>query len=374
MAAYSSLEGKANFTPPDNLPTKIPCGEVTRYIVDCLTATGAPLHGAHALAEVLVAADTRGHYSHGLNRLEMYVNDLKRGLCDGAATPTIEKESVSTALVQGNNGLGPVVGKFCMNLAIEKARETGIGWVAARGSNHYGIAGYYAMMASSQGLMGMSFTNTSPIVAPTRAKAGVLGTNPICLAAPGRTIDDPFVLDMATCTAAAGKIEIQNRKGEPLPDGWAMGTDGKVTTDPKEAMKASALLPLGGDELHSGYKGYGLAMMVEVFCGIMAGSHFGPNIRKWFQTEEPADLGHAFVAIDQSFFAPGFEGRMGDLMDHCRNMEPVDPEKPVLVAGDPERSCEERIRREGGVTYLAQQMNESWKLAKLLGVEPMKGL
>lgn len=339
-------------------------------MVDCMTSVGTPKPHAVALADVLVAADTRGHFSHGLNRLEMYVNDVQKEVCDGSAVPTITKETVSTALVNGNNGLGPVVGNFCIDLAIKKAKETGIGWVCTRGSNHYGIAGWYAMRATEAGLLGMSFTNTSPLVAPTRAKKAAIGTNPISLSAPARN-GDQFVLDMATCVVAVGKIEVERRKENPIPEGWAINKSGQPTTNAKDGMEG-ALMPLGGSELHSGYKGYGLGMLVEVFCGILSGGQYGPNVRKWMQTDRPADLGQCFVAIDPSCFAPGFEDRMSDMMDYCRNMEPADPSKPVLAAGDPERSHIEKVNKDGGITYHINQITDSWKLAKVLGVKPME--
>ncbi|KAG0713906.1 malate dehydrogenase [Chionoecetes opilio] len=363
-------EEKAKFTAPGDLSTKYKVKEVHRYMVDCMTAVGTPKGHAAALADVLVAADCRGHFSHGLNRLEMYVNDVKQKICNGGAVPSITKESVSTALVHGNNGLGPVVGNFCMDLAVKKAKETGIGWVCTRGSNHYGIAGWYSMRASKEGLLGMSVTNTSPLVAPTRAKKPALGTNPLSVAAPGKDGDD-FVLDMATCVVALGKIEIERRKDNPIPEGWALDKDGKPTTNATEGMQG-ALMPLGGTELHSGYKGFGLGMLVEVFCGIMSGGQYGPNVRRGMQTDKEADLGQAFMALDPSFFAPGFEDRLGDLMNHCRNMEPADPSKPVLVAGDPERQHIGKVEEEDGITYHINQINDSWKLAKALNVKPMQ--
>jgi len=365
-------EAKAKFAPPDDLGNTVAVAEVRRFMVAALGAAGVEEGKAGQLADVLVAADTRGHYSHGLNRLEMYVNDCLTGTCNGNAAPTVTKQSVSTALVNGNNALGPVVGDFCMDLAISKAKETGIGWVCARGSNHYGIAGWYAMRASNQGLLGMSFTNTSPLVAPTRAKTAALGTNPIAVAAPSSRPDDPFVLDMATCTVAVGKIELQRRKEEPLPKGWAMDKEGKVTTSPAAAMDKGALMPLGGEELNSGYKGYGLAMMVELFCGLLSGGAYGPGVRRWMDTTREADLGQCFVALDPAFFAPGFEGRLSDLMDTCRGMAPAEDGKPVLAAGDPERAHLGKVAQQGGVTYHTNQVTDSWRLAQHLGVAPMQ--
>lgn len=174
-------------------------------MVDCFVAVGTCKKHAEIVSDNLLEADHRGHYSHGMNRLEMYIRDIQSKICAPNAEPTIEKQSASTALVDGHNGLGAVVGKFCMNLAIEKAAQTGIGIVAARGSNHYGIAGMYALQAIQNGMLGMSFTNTSPLMVPTRAKEAALGTNPLSLGAPAMD-GDSFVLDMATTAVAVGKV------------------------------------------------------------------------------------------------------------------------------------------------------------------------
>lgn len=184
----------------------VPKAEMQSFIVRCMTKVGAEKAHAEALADVLVTGDYRGHFSHGLNRLQMYITDIQKGVCERSGEPVVAKETVATALVDGKNLLGPVVGKFCMELAMQKARQAGIGWVVARGSNHYGIAGYYSMMASSKGLVGMSYTNASPLVAPSGGKKKFLGTNPISVAAPGKD-GDSFVLDMATSAVALGKVD-----------------------------------------------------------------------------------------------------------------------------------------------------------------------
>ncbi|KAF2357372.1 Malate/L-lactate dehydrogenase-like [Trinorchestia longiramus] len=365
-------KAKAAFEPPVDLGTKVPPSDALRFMKECMVAAGVEETKAAQHAEVLLAADLKGHFSHGLNRLEMYVNDVQTHICNGNADPVIEKETVSTALVDGKNGLGTVVGNFCMDLAISKAKQTGIGWVCARGSNHYGIAGWYSTRASDQGLIGMSFTNTSPLVAPTRAKAPALGTNPLSVSAPAAP-DDPFVLDMATCTVALGKLEVSRRKEEKIPEGWAQDKEGHVTTDPNKGI-AGALMPLGGHENNSGYKGYGLAFMVEIFCGILSGGHYGPNVRRWMDTTREADLGQCFVTIDPSCFAPGFTDRMADLMNFCRGMESVEKDRSVLVAGDPERSHQAKVKTEGVISYHTNQITDSWRLAKVLQVTPLAGV
>ncbi|KAH9515408.1 hypothetical protein Btru_014379 [Bulinus truncatus] len=342
--------------------------EMHSFIVRCMEKVGTKTNHANALADLLVAADYRGHYSHGLNRLDMYVKDIQSKMCVSDNEPEIVKETAATALVNGNNLLGPVVGKFSIDVAIKKAKEAGIGWVSAKGSNHFGIAGWYAMRAMEQGLIGMAFTNTSPLMVPTRGRKPILGTNPISCAAPANN-GDSFVLDMATTAVALGKLEINERKGLEIPLGWGCDVNGKATKNPSEA---TGLMPLGGTEECSGYKGYGLSMMVEVFCGVLAGAHFGSNIRKWKTTDKIADLGQCFVAIDPSAFAPGFTDRISELNGILRGQEPAEGEEEVLVPGDPERKHMDKCDKLGGIPYHPNQITYANNIAAELGITPLK--
>ncbi|XP_067028461.1 uncharacterized oxidoreductase YjmC-like [Acropora muricata] len=344
--------------------------EAESFIERCMRSVGTPDQHCRALSQVLVAGDVRGHFSHGLNRLEMYVHDIEVGTTALEGKPEIVKETAATALVEGNNLLGPVVANFCNEMAMKKAKETGVGWVACRGSNHYGIAGWYTMKAVEQGLLGMSFTNTSPLIVPTRAREVTLGTNPLSVAAPGKN-GDSFVLDMATSCVALGKIEMAKRKGVEMPHGWGVDSKGQETLDPEKVLSGGGQLPLGGMELTSGFKGYGLAMMVEVFCGILADAAFGPNVRKWKGDERVANLGQCFVAINPSAFAPGFEDRLQVLMDNFRNLQPMEGETSVLVAGDPERIHMRKVEQDGGISYHINLMDAMDKLADRLNVAPM---
>ncbi|KAJ7358781.1 hypothetical protein OS493_021560 [Desmophyllum pertusum] len=251
--------------------------EVQSFVERCMRAVGTDPQHSTALSQVLTEADFRGHFTHGLNRLEVYVRDIKNGVTQPQGEPSIEKEAGATALVNGNNLLGPVVGNFCMELAIKKAKEHGIGWVVCKGSTHFGIAGWYSAQALQHGMIGMSMTNTSPVVVPTRASQSSIGTNPLSVAAPGKA-GDSFLLDMATSGVALGKVEMCHRKETEIPQGWGVNSKGLETVDPKEVFEGGGLLPLGGKEITGGYKGYGLAMMVDVFCGILSGSTFGTNI------------------------------------------------------------------------------------------------
>uniref|UniRef100_A0A3Q2QR73 Uncharacterized oxidoreductase YjmC n=1 Tax=Fundulus heteroclitus TaxID=8078 RepID=A0A3Q2QR73_FUNHE len=344
--------------------------EVQSFIERCLTTVGAKPHHANSLAEVLVTADCRGHYSHGLNRMDMYLKDIQTGVCAVEGEPVVEKESAATALVDGKNLLGPVVGNFCMNLAIRKAKEVGIGWVVAHDSNHFGIAGYYSMEALKENMIGMSFTNTSPLVVPTRGKERTLGTNPLSVAAPAQH-GDSFVLDTATSAVALGKVELNERRGDPIPDGWGCDPQGHLTTDPTSVLKGGGLVPIGGSEATGGYKGYGLGMMVEVFCGILAGAQYSKYVRTWKVTDRAANLGQCFVAINPENFAPGFNERMSDLLSIQRDQDPADPGSPVLAPGDPERINMKKCEEMGGIPYHINVVNYINDYAKKIGVSQL---
>lgn len=275
------------------------------------------------MADVLIEADYRGHYSHGINRLNLYVRDLQSGAVNGKIKPAILKETVAIALVDGRNGLGAVVGNYAMNLAIRKAKAIGIGAVSVKRSNHFGIAGWYTTMAQRQGLIGMSMTNTSKVMSPTRSKGTALGTNPISFAAPAQN-DDRFVLDMATTTVAAGKIEMKLLRNEPCPLGWIQDPDGHQTTETKLAMQALSLTPLGGSEETSGFKGYGISVMVEMLCSALSGSLVSFEVGNWYKrSSEAANLGQFFLAIDPKFFDPDFDKNSSKLLEYLREMPRV---------------------------------------------------
>ena len=284
--------------------------------------------------------------------------------------PKVVNESVAAALVDGRDGLGGVVAEFSMELAIQKAKTAGVGWVTAKNSNHYGIAGHYSMMAEREGLCGFSFTNGSPWVTATRsAGARVMSTNPISFTAPGQE-GDSMVLDMATATVAVGKLEVAAVNNEAIPSGWAVDGRGRVTNNPKTAMREGAGLPLGGQEETGGYKGYGLALMVEVLCGVMSGGTWGPNIRQWGKCDKPGGLSHCFLALDPGVCGDGFKERMQELMRTFRGLNPAEDDKPVLVPGDPERTRERKVLESGGVRYTGSQYSRFKHFSEKFGVSP----
>ena len=319
-----------------------------RWTQALIERLGTPSDIAADVAEILLASDLRGIASHGTARLPQYVALAEAGVMDPRARPVKERGRPALALFNARNGWGHHAGRVAMDDAIERALTLGTAISVVRNSNHYGIAGWYAMRAAEGGLIGASLTNTSPLVAPTRARVSMLGTNPIAVAARAGRFG-MVVLDMATSTIPRGRIEVAARRGEPLLPGWAIGPNGSPATTPDEAL-AGALQPLGGAEETAGYKGYGLALIVELLTGILAGAAFGPNIIGLFSTEAPSDLGQWYLAIDPAAVSDpaAFEGRLERLVQQLTEA-PLIPNAPgpVLYPGQPEAERAERSLREG---------------------------
>lgn len=323
--------------------------ELLAFTEACLVAAGAKKEHAAVHADLLIAADMRGVNSHGLNRLDMYVTELQSVDMTKGVEPVVLKEKGCTALVDGKGGLGGYVGAFSMRLAMKKAKEGGIGFVVATHSNHYGIAAYYSLMAAKEGLIGLSMTNSRRLVCPTRsAPPPAIGTNPIACTAPAAG-GEPFCLDMATSTVPIGKVELFKRKGLNLPVGWGVDGTGAPCTDPARVLDDGGLAPLGGDEEHCGYKGYGLGMMVDVLTGVLSGGKFGVDLGGWRKAESqgPADLSHCFLAIDPEAFADDFPARMQHMVDQMHSLPREREDLPVLVAGDPEVARRKKQEAEG---------------------------
>lgn len=321
--------------------------DLIAYAVAIFQAHRVRPEDARTAAEVLVASDLRGIESHGVARLEQYVKAIDAGVLDPEAQPEIVRQSAATALVDAHNGLGHVAGVHAMRLAIAKAQVADVGIVSVCHSNHYGIAGYYAMMALDHNLIGMSLTDSSPLVAATGGRTALLGTNPIAFAAPtGGPL--PFVLDMATSTVPRGRIEVAARKGLPLAHGWSLDVAGRPTLDAQAALEG-ALLPLGGPAESGGYKGYGLAAMVEILTGVLSGSLYGPLIARLWETSRPSDLGQFFLALRPDAFGPleDFQQRLQHLQSLLKNGPLAADEAEILLAGEKEARNSERNRREG---------------------------
>ena len=317
-----------------------------------LTKLEVPNADAQVVADVLVLADLRGIDSHGVARLGRYVAGLKEGFMKPKDASRTVRETKATALVDGGQSLGQVVGKRAMDLAIRKAKDTAVGIVAVRNSNHYGIAGYYSLMALEHDLIGVSMTNAGPLVVPTFGRTSILGTNPISLAAPAMK-EKAFVLDMATSTVPRGKVEVYNRLGQPMPHGWAVDETGRSSTDPARVLNALAkrlgggLLPLGGEgEDLGGHKGYGLALMVDVLCGVLSGAATGLQV---YADEKKPDVGHFFMALDPTAFRPLDEFRrdMDRLARELKESPKAHGQERIYVHGEKSFARMDRFRKEG---------------------------
>lgn len=339
---------------------------------------GVPADDAVVTADVLVAANLRGIDSHGVARLKRYVDGLRDGVM--LARPNIEivHQTPGTALVDGGAGLGQPVGVRGMKLAIKKAQNVGVGFVAVRNSNHYGIAAYYSMMALEHEMIGISMTNAAVLVVPTFGKDAMLGTNPISVAAPAGE-ERPFVLDMATSTVPRGKLEVYDRQEKPLPLGWATDEHGVATTDAHRvldnllARAGGGLLPLGGEgELFRGYKGYGLVLLVDILSGVLPGAGYANTI--YPKTSEgkplPADVGHFFGAIRVDAFRPlnEFKVTMDDIIRRLKGSAKAEGAERIYIHGEKEAEEEERRRREG-IPLHPKTVTAMQQIARELGVE-----
>ncbi|MBS1511403.1 MAG: Ldh family oxidoreductase [Bacteroidetes bacterium] len=349
--------------------------QLYRFCISIFNAVGCSNADADTAAKALLAADVRGIDSHGVARLSGYVRlwEVKRV----NATPQIKivHETPSTAVIDGDAGLGLVVAPFAMQVAIEKARQVGTGWVSVKNSNHFGIAGYHAMMALQQDMIGMAMTNASALVAPTFSVERMLGTNPIAVAVPAG-IQPPFVADFATTTAANGKLEILQRKNADTPTGWVQTKIGSPSIDANELKKGGSLLPLGGDREHSSHKGYALGAIVDIFSAVLSGANYGPWVPPFpayvpMPENMPGEgIGHFFGAmrIDAFRTADEFKQHMDNWIQRFRNAAPVDGEEKVLIPGDPEREME-ITRMKEGIPLVQSVEDDLKKLGERFGIE-----
>jgi LDH2 family malate/lactate/ureidoglycolate dehydrogenase len=326
---------------------------------------------------VLLSADLRGVDSHGVARLSGYVRLWEAGRVNTIPDINVLYETPSTAVVDGDKGLGLVVAPRAMQVAIDKANNAGTGWVSVQNSNHFGIAGYHAMMALEHDMIGIAFTNASPLVAPTFSVERLLGTNPICVAIPAGE-EPAFVADMATTTAANGKLEILQRKNEEAPAGWIQDKNGRPSVNPHELKSGGALLPLGGDREHGSHKGYALGAIVDIFSAVLSGANYGPWVPPFpayvpMPEEQPGKgIGHFFGAMRIDAFRPAaaFKQDMDKWIRRFRSAKTVEGQKAVLIPGDPERQMEQE-RRKNGVPLLPAVVEDLNTLAERFGFAPL---
>lgn len=335
---------------------------------------GCPPAEAETATDVLLRADLRGIDSHGLARLSGYVRLWEAQRINATPNIRIVHESPSTAVVDGDRGLGLVVAPKAMQMAIEKARICGTGWVAVKGSNHFGIAGHHAMMALGEDMIGMAMTNASPLVAPTFSVERLLGTNPICVAIPAGE-QPPFVADFATTTAANGKLEILQRKNQEAPVGWIQKKDGSPSTNAHELKDGGALIPLGSDREHGSHKGFCLGAWVDIFSAVLSGANYGPWVPPFVSfLAPPADpvgdgIGHFFGAMRVDAFRPAaeFKQHMDNWITRFRSAKTVEGQPAVIIPGDPEREAE-TDRMKNGIPLDPSVVKDLQQLSEKLGV------
>ena len=330
---------------------------------------------AEIATKALLAADLRGVDSHGIARLTGYVRLWEAARVNANPEIKVVYETLSTAVVDGDKGLGLVVAPAAMKVAIEKARQVGTGWVSVKNSNHFGIAGYHAMMALEHDMIGISMTNASALVAPTFSKERLLGTNPISVAIPAGN-EQPFVADFATTTAANGKLEILQRKNSPSPAGWVQTDEGQPSTDANELKKGGALLPLGGDKEHGSHKGYMLGSIVDIFSAVLSGANYGPWVPPFpayvpMPENMPGEgIGHFFGAMRIDAFRPAadFKMHMDNWISRFKNAMPVKGFEKVVIPGDPEREMEKE-RMANGIELLQPVISDLGELADKFGLK-----
>jgi len=344
--------------------TRVDHRKLKRFVASSFEKLGVPKEDAEIAANVLVQADLRGVDTHGVIRFSphaWYVKWLIEGSLTARPKLRVISESATTALIDGDRGMGMVIGHRAMEMAIEKAKSAGVAMVGVRNSRHYGMSAYYGMLALPHDMIGIAMTNASRQVVPTFGREARFGTNPMCFAVPADK-ELPFVLDMATTTAAAGKLELAARLGKSIPGGWALDENAASTTDPRAAQKARRLLPLGGTRESGSHKGYGLAILVEILCGVLTGTITALNAN-----QDPR--GHFFAAIRVDAFRPvaEFKHDMDRLIIDLKSTPPAEGQERVYVAGEIEFETAQE-RAEHGIPLHGSVLKGLREVAEQVGV------
>src|SRR6201996_6548051 len=340
-------------------------------------AIGCSSEHAKLAADVLLLSDMRGIDSHGVARLAGYIRLWEKKRINTRPNITIAYETPTTATVDGDAGLGLVVAPFAMRLAMEKAQQYGSGWVSVRNSNHFGIAGYHTLMAVEKDMIGFAMTNASPLVAPTFSNERLLGTNPMCYAFPAGKYP-PVIVDMATSAAANGKLEIAQRSGKQVPEGWIQDKNGTYTTDPHALKSGGSLLPLGSDREHGSHKGFGLSATVDILSAVLSGANYGPWVPPFVSfLEPPADpvgtgIGHFVGAMRVDGFRPvdEFKAHLDNWISRFKSASTIDPNQKVIIPGEPELAAELE-RRQNGIPLVDAVVSDLNGLAEKFGIEKL---
>ena len=328
--------------------------QLSSFAKNIFLQIGCSEANAKTATKVLLAADLRGVDSHGIARLSGYVRLWEVKRINANPNISIVHETPSTATVDGDSGLGLIVAPAAMQIAMDKARNVGTGWVSVKNSNHFGIAGIHAMMALEEDMIGIAMTNASPLVAPTFSVERLLGTNPIAVAIPAGK-EPAFVADFATTTAANGKLEILQRKNANTPHGWVQTKTGQPSNNAGEVKNGGALLPLGGDLEHGSHKGYMLGSIVDIFSGILSGANYGPWVPPFpayvpMPENMPGEgIGHFFGVMRIDAFRPAadFKQHMDNWIQRFRAAKTVEGQTRVVIPGEPEIAMEKERRANG---------------------------
>ncbi|MCU0397962.1 MAG: Ldh family oxidoreductase [Cyclobacteriaceae bacterium] len=351
-----------------------PAEHLRNFAVQVFLHFGVPEPDAEKASEVLILSDLRGIDSHGVARLHTYFDMLSLGRINPKPNVKIIRERKSVCTVDGDNGLGLVVGPKTNEIAMDKAEQFGSGWVSVCNTNHYGIASYYSLEALKREMLGWSMTNSTKLVAPLWGAERMLGTNPISIAFPGKK-NKPIVVDLATSAAAYGKIEIAKRKGKTIPRGWIINSDGDMTEQPEDMINGGALLPLGSERELGGHKGYCLSAMVDILTSVLSGANWGPFTPPFALRQEIPSrsvgkgIGHFFGAMQIEGFmdVDEFKQRIDEWIEVFRNTKPVKGQKAVLIPGDPEHE-EEAIRRKEGIPLIQPVIDDLIDISKKTGI------
>ncbi|WMJ75621.1 Ldh family oxidoreductase [Cytophagaceae bacterium ABcell3] len=351
--------------------------KLLNFTKDIFIKIGCSPEDANLASEVLLSADLRGVDSHGVARLSGYVRLWEAGRINTKPNIRIVHETPSTAVVDADAALGLVAGPKAMAIAMGKAEKCGTGWVSVKNSNHFGIAGYHAMLGLEKDMIGMAMTNASPLVAPTYSLERLLGTNPIAISIPAGQ-QPPLVVDMATTTAPNGKLEILQRKNLEAPTGWIQDKGGQTSLNPHELKNGGALLPLGGDREHGSHKGYCLGSVVDILSAVLSGANYGPWVPPFVSflpvQEDPVGegVGHFFGAMRVDAFRPAedFHKHMDHWINRFRNSAAVEGEK-VLIPGDPEREISAE-RLNNGIPLLEPVVKDLASLGQKFSVQDLE--
>jgi L-2-hydroxycarboxylate dehydrogenase (NAD+) len=344
-----------------------------KFTIAVFEKMGVPKADAELTADVFMAAELRGISSHGMIRLKDYHQLWKAGRINISPTVKVVHESPSTAVVDGDNAIGMIPSVYSMKLAIAKAKNAGTGWVATRNSNHFGIAGFYAMMALEEDMIGIALTNANPLVAPTFSVSRMMGTNPIAVAIPAGKLP-PFVADFATTPIARGKLAVAAKKGEKVPYGYVQDKDGIPSDDPDILTRGGAMVTLGGDREHGSHKGFCLAALVDIFSAVLSGANFGPFVPPSVAYLPVLDkkvgegTGHFFGAmrIDAFQTADEFKTRMDEWILTFKGSKPAPGQSRIIIPGEPERENTERLK--AGIPVIPAVVKDMKEIAVELNI------